>query len=167
MLQGCTPLQYLSHAPIPLDECSIPLAMNVEGVHTLPIFIVCPYSPCQVGYTTLDECWKGCTPFQSSSRAPIPTVEGYVPLAMNVGGVYTLPIFIACPYAPCRVVYTPCDECWRCLHPSNIHHVPLYPLLSGLYPCPYMGAFSPMQGVPMPIYGSLFASAKCPHAPLQ
>ena len=31
-------------------------------------------------------------------------------------------------------------------------------------PCPYMGAFVPVQSVPMPIYGGLFARAQCPHA---
>ena len=38
--------------------------------------------------------------------------------------------------------------------------------LAGLLPRrePYMGAFLPVQSVPMPIHGGLFASAKCPHA---
>ena len=36
------------------------------------------------------------------------------------------------------------------------------PVVQCVSPCPYMGAF--LQSVPMPIYGGLFASAKCPHA---
>ena len=104
-------------------ERSIPLAMNVAGVYTLPIFIAFPftpcrgvYSPCKIEgvhtlqifivrpytpysgvYTPRDECTRGCTPLQYSWCAPIPSVEVSIPLAMNIGAVYTLPIFIACP----------------------------------------------------------------------
>ena len=52
---------------------------------------------------------------------------------MNIGGLYTLLIFIACPYTPYGVVYTPHDDYWSGVHPSNIHRVPVYPLSSGLY----------------------------------
>ena len=57
-----------------------------------------------------------------------------MPLAMNVGGMYTLPIFTAFPETPLLGVYTTRDEFWRGAHPFNIHRVPLYPLFRGLYP---------------------------------
>ena len=135
--------------------------MNVGGVYTLAILIVCSYTRCPVVYAPRDECWKGiytsnidcvplyplfngqypsrrmlegCRPFQHSSRAPIAHVERSILLAMSIAGVYTLPIFIACPFSPCRGVYTPRDECWTGVHPSNNHHLSLYSVSWGLYP---------------------------------
>ena len=137
------------------------LGMNIAGVYTLPISISCPdtpcrgvytprdeylrgghpanshcvpHTPCRVVYTSGDECWRGV---HSSNihRVPIyPPVEWSIPLVMNIGGVYTVLIFIACCYTPFRVVSPPRDEYWRGVHPSNIHRVPLYPLPRGLYP---------------------------------
>ena len=161
MSEECTPFQSSSRAPIPLVEGSIPLPINVAAVYTLAIFIACPCTPCRVVYIPHDECWRdvhlsnihrvrlyplsrglhksrsileGYRPFSYSSRAPIPPCKGFIPLAMNVRGVYTLPIFMACPYTPFRLVYTRRDQCCRGVQPSNIYRVPVCPLSNGLYP---------------------------------
>ena len=106
IVHGCGPFQYSSRAPIPPVSGSIPLTINVAG----------------------------CRPFQYSSRALVPRVKRSIPLAMDVGGVYTVPIFISCPYTPRQGVYTPRAECWRSVHPFNIHCVSLYPLSRVPYP---------------------------------
>ena len=105
-MEGCLAVQYSSRAPIPPIEGSMPIAMNVGGF----------------------------TPFQYSSRAPKPRVEWSKHLGMNVLGVYTLPIFVACPHIHCRGVYMTRDEYWSGVDPPNVHCVVLHPHLSGLYP---------------------------------
>ena len=113
--------------------------MNVRGVYVVPTFIACPYAPCLGVYTPRDECWRGIhppniypvpIPLANSSislamnvggvytlptfiTCIIPIVEGSTRLAMNIGGVYTLPIFIACPDTSYRGHYAPRDERWR------------------------------------------------------
>ena len=56
ILEGCTPVQYSSRAP---------LAMNIAGVYRPPIFMACPRTPCQGVctpcrrvYTPHNECWS-------------------------------------------------------------------------------------------------------------
>ena len=161
MFEGCTSFQYSWCGPISPVEGSLPLAMNIGGVYTLPIFNACSYTSYSEVHTPRDGCWRGlhpsnihcvplnrlsrgwnnvqwiwrgCTSFQYSLRGPIPPVQGSIPVTMHIGGVYILSIFIACPYTPCPVVDPPRDEGWRGVHPSNIHHVPLYTLSRGLYP---------------------------------
>ena len=135
--------------PYTLVKGSIPLGMNIGGVYTLAIFIACPYIPCQAVYTRCNEyctdvhlstlppsrlLLDGCRPFQYSSCALVPRVERSIPLAMDVGGVYIVPISTACPYTPCQGVYIPRAECWRSVYPFNIHCLSPYPLSRILYP---------------------------------
>ena len=124
--------------------------MNLGRVYTPPTFIATGIDQSNGGVAPHDEYWEGVhrsnvyresfrplnngTVFQHSSHGPIPYGEWSIPLAMNVNGVYTLPLFIVCLYPPCRVVCTPSNDYCTGVHPSNIHCVPLHPLCSGLYP---------------------------------
>ena len=81
--------------------------MYIVGVYTLPIFIACPYTSYRVVYTPHNEYWRSVHPHNIHRVPHIPPVEGSIPLLMNVGGVYTLPMFIVCRYFHCQVVYTP------------------------------------------------------------
>ena len=134
IFEGCTPYEHSSCAPIPPIKGSMPFAMNVREVYTLPISIVCPFTPHRGVHTPRNEYLRGVHPSNIHRLALYPVSRGRYPSQSIFGGVYTRSIFIACPCTPCRGVYTPCNECSRGIHPSNIHRLPLYPPSRGSYP---------------------------------
>ena len=84
-------------------EGSIPLAMNIGGVYTRSILIVCPYTPFRGVYTPRDEYWRGVHPsnIHCVPHFPVSPIKGSIPFMLNIGGVYTRPIFIVCPHTSC------------------------------------------------------------------
>ena len=104
------------------------------GVYTLPIFIVCPSYPCSAVYTPRHDILRGVHPSNIHYLPLYPVLKGCAPLAMNLGWVYTLPLFIACPSTPSSGVYTSGDEFLRDVHPCNVHYLPLYALPKGCTP---------------------------------
>ena len=128
---------HASRAPVPFVEWSLHLGMNIWGMYTLAIFIACHYIHFRGVYMTRDEYRSGVH-HPNIHLVATPPVGGSIPVALNVGGVYTPPIFITCPYATCPIVYTAHDEWWRGVPPSNIRRVPLSSLSSGFYPLRYL-----------------------------
>ena len=66
--------------------------------------------PCPGSCTPRDEYWRGVHPSNIHRVRLYPLLEGRIPVAPNIGGVYTLVMFIACAYTPCREVYAPRDS---------------------------------------------------------
>ena len=107
----------------------------LEGVHPSNIHRL-PLYPLFRDLYPSQRMFMVCAPFEYSLHALSPLLKGCTPLAMDTGGVYTLAIFIACPYTLYEGVCIPCDEYLRGVHPRNIHGLPLYARLRGVYPSP-------------------------------
>ena len=104
--------------------------MNIRRVYTPPIFIARGIDPWIGGMGAHNEYWTGVHPTNIQRKGYRPLDRGYREMghAMNIGRVYTAPIFIARAIDTSTGGMGAHHEYWTGVHPSYIHREGCRPL---------------------------------------